>query len=542
MNEIEQNDRTFYNKHIQLALNFLMISIMLTCFAFITEKLIQTFYPIWGSYWFPVFTLLITPVSLFIRRNQQNAPSTFENQALFILSEIILIILIAKTISMFSLRFFGISTLWQEIALWPQDFLPTFFNMDFLIRAFAIILIWLLTWFFSYPLNKLEEDEALMEQEKLGFTFTDRHDARRKLIGLIFNLGILMILMMMLLKSDQFSFFENLTPTGFLVGVMLVYYFTGFVFLAINQYAIMKARWYFSGIEVGPHLATRWLFYSIFFLLFVIIIIAFLPTNLPLGISSVAQWLSESFFYIVSILFNIITFPIFLFLALISRLFGRETIDQPFTPTEPGTDIFPQIIGTTPWLDVVRSILFWLTFIGIVFAAIIYYINNKPNFSHFLRELRIFALLRELWHLIKRGIKETQGAATETIQTGIHKFQSFLRNQRQKIRQSSHLIRQLPPRLAVIKIYTDWVHWNQQHGFTRQDSQTPYEYAQAYAHKNPEIADLVDPINVLTDIFIQARYSRRPIVKTQALQAKELTKHLKKSLAQKNDLLSPKES
>ncbi len=541
MKETKQNNQSFNNKHIQLTLNFLLISIMLTCFAIIFEKSIQTFYPTWGSYWFPIITLLITPVSLFIRRNQHNAPSTFTNQTLFVLSEITLIILITKAISMFSLRFFGVSTLWQEIALWSQDFLPTFFNMDFLIRAFAMILMWLITWFFSFPLNKLEEDEALMEQEKQGFTFTDRYDARRKLIGLIFNLGILMILMIMLLKSNRFSFIEDLTPTGFLVGVILVYYFSGFVFLAINQYAIMKARWYFSGIEVGPHLATRWLFYSFFFLLFVIIIVAFLPTNLPLGISNVAQWLSEAFVYIISILFNIITFPIFLFLGLISRIFGGEPIDQTFTPTEPGTDSLPQIMGTTPWLDVVRSIFFWLTFIVVVFAAIFYYINNKPSFNQFLRELRIFALLRELWHLIKRGFKETKSAAAETIQTGIQKIQTFLRNQSDKIRHSSNLFKQLPPKRAVIKIYTDWVYWNQQHGFTRQVSQTPDEYAQAYTHKNPEIADLVGPVNLLTDIFVQARYSRRPIVKTQALQAQELTKQLKKSLAQKHDLLKPKE-
>ena len=541
MNESTKNNQSINNKHVQLTLNFMLISIMLTCFAIVIEKTIQTFYPIWGSYWFPIFALLITPISLLIRRNQQNAPSTFENQALFVLSEIILIVLITKAISMFSMYFFGISTVWQEITSWSQDFLLTFFNMDFLIRAVAIMLIWLLTWFFSFPLNQLEEDEALMEQEKLVLIFTDRYKARRKLIGLIFNLGILMILSMMLLSSNRLSFIEDPPATGFILGVILVYFFIGFVFLAINQYAIMKARWYFSNIDIGPHLATRWLFFSFIFLLFVSIIIIFLPTNLPLGISSVAQWLSEAFFYIISILFNILTFPIFLIIALITRLFGGETIDQTFTPAEPAPEIIPQIIGTTPWFDVVRSILFWLTFMVVVFTAVFYYINNKPSFNQFLRSLGIFSLIRELWRLIKRGFKETQSAASETIQTGIHKFQSFLKNQRSKLRLSTRLIKQLPPRKAVIKIYTDWVQWNQKKGITRKISQTPYEYAQSYAHNNPEIADLVDPINALTDIFVQARYSRRPVVETQALKAQEITNQLKKSLAHKRDLLSSKE-
>ena len=538
MKDKPQEIHPLFNKKLTLTANFLLISIMLTCFALIIDKTIHLFYPLWGSFWFPVFTFLITPVSLYIRRKQQNAPSTFDNKLLFILSEIVLIGLITKTISMLSLRFFEVTTLWQEIASWPQEFLPNFFNLDFLIRLSAVMLIWVLTWFFSFPLNQLEEDESLMEQEKLVLTFTDRHLARRQLIRLIFNLGILMIITTLVLQSNAFPFLEIQTYIKYLIVVIMVFFFSGFAFLAINQYAIMKARWYFSDIEVSPQLATQWFFYSIFFLLALVLIIAFLPTQIPLGISSVAEWLSEAFVLVITILFNIITFPFFLLLALISRLSGREAAEDALPPIEPEAALFPQVVASTPWFDIIRSIVFWLIFAGIVFGALIYFFNHKPGFTHFLRDLRLFSLLKNLWHFLINRIGKTKIASSEVLKTGINKFRTFLRSQRKKIRQSSLWIKQMPPRLAIIKTYTDWIQWNQRHGFRRKDSQTPLEYAKAYVQSNPDIAEQAELISKFTNIFIQARYAHGPVEKDQAQRAQYLSKQLKKSFAQKPDPLS----
>lgn len=536
MNENKPLDQPLYSKHIQMALNFLMVSVMLTCFAFIVEKSIQVVYPLWGSYWFPILAFVLTFGSLLIRKAQRATPRAFQNQTLFILAEIILIILITKLISMFVMAVFGQSTIWQEIASWPQDFFQNFFNLDFLLRASGIFIIWLLTWLFSAPLNKLEENQALMEQEKLVLTFTDRYDARRKLIHLIFNIGILMLIMMVLWKSNLPIFDADPISTNIFLLVLLVYFFTAFVFLAFNQYAIMKARWFFSDIDVNPELAKRWLFYSLFFILSVLVIIAFLPTNLPLGISTIADWLSEAFIYVLSILFSILTFPIFLILALVSRLFGRETIEESFQPGEPSRDFMPQVIGTTPWLDVVKSILFWLVFVVVVISAITYYINNRPNLKLFINDLKIFTLIKEFWRWIIQGFSEAKNASSETIQKGLEQIQTFLRNQRKKLPKLIDLAKRLPPRQAVILIYADWVHWNHQHGFKRKRSQTPYEYAQAYAERSSETIDQAKTISALTDCFIQARYSRQPILRAQAHQAQILSKQLKKNFSLKDDL------
>lgn len=542
MNDKAKIDQPFQSKHIQMTLNILMISVMLTCLAVIIEKMMQVVYPMWGMYWFPVLTFLLTALTLLIRRAQRKTPRAFSNRTIFILTEIILIILITKAISMLVMVVFGYLSIWQEITSWPQNFLENFFNIDFLLRASGIFLIWLLTWLFSAPLNKLEEDHALMEQEKLGYTFTDRYDARRKLIHLIFNIGILMIILMVLWKSNLPWFDEESISTRSFLLVLLIYFFTAYLFLALNQYAIMKARWFFSDIEVNPELAKHWLFYSLFFILFVILVIVFLPTNLPLGISTIADWLSEAILYISSILFSILTFPIFLILALISRLFGRGTIEESFQPVQPRTDILPQVIGSTPWLDVVQTIIFWLVFFGVVISAITFFIKNRPNLNHLTSDLKLFALIKEFWHWLIRSLKEAKSASSETIQKGLENFQTFLRNQKRKLPSLIDLAKRLPPRQAVIVIYIDWILWNRQNGFIRKESQTPYEYAQAYAQQMPEIAAQEESLSALTDVFIQARYSRRPILKEQAQQAQNLSKQLKKSFTLKDDLPNLKES
>jgi hypothetical protein len=542
MNDKAKKDQPFHSKHIQMTLNIIMISVMMTCFAVIIEKVIREFYPMWGLYWFPVYTFLLTALNLLMRQAQRKTPRAFSNQTLFILTEIVLIILITKAISMVVMMVFGYLSIWQEITSWSNNFLEHFFNLDFLLRASGIFLIWLLIWLFSAPLNKMEEDHALMEQEKLGYTFTDRYDARRKLIHLIFNIGLLMIILMVMWKSNLPWFYEESTSTRSFLLVLLAYFFTAFLFLALNQYAIMKARWFFSDIEVNPELAKHWLFYSLFFILSVILVIVFLPTNLPLGISTIADWLSEAFLYISSLLFSILTFPIFLILALISRLFGRDAIVDSFQPMEPRTDILPQTIGSTPWLDIVQSIIFWLVFAGVVISAITFYIRNRPNLNLSISDLKLFALIKEFLHWISRGLKEAKSASSETIQKGLEKFQTFLRTQKRKLPTLIDLAKKLPPRQAVIVIYMDWILWNRHHGFTRKESQTPYEYAQAYLQQLPEMADQDENISELTDVFIQARYSRRQIFQEQAQEAQNLSKHLKKSFRLKDDLPNLKES
>lgn len=537
MSEKKLNDGPQQSRQIHILLNFLMVSVMLTCFAFIIGNVIRIIYPVWGAYWFPILAFLLSFMSLMMRYAHSSLPQTQRNPLLLAFVEIILIVLVAKFVSMLNMALLGSGGIWRQILSWPQNGLNNFFNFDTLLRASGLLLVWLLTWLFSAPLNQLEEDEALMEQEKLGFTFTDRYEARRSLINLIFTIGIVMIIITVLLKSNLPLYTEESRPTDYFVAILLIYFFTGFIFLALNQYAIMKARWYFSNIQVNPDLAKRWVYYSLIFILFVIFVIAFLPTNFSLGFSSLAQWLAEVIFLVMSFLFSIIIAPFVMAIALIERLLSGEPAEEPLQRTTPETPSFlPQPDTGIFWWDVVKSFIFWLVFFGAIFIAISYYFNNKPNLKELIREMKIFGWLREFWKWLIQGFKEVRQATSETLGTGLDKIRGFLQKQTLKLPTIMDLVRQLPPRQAVILIYVDWIHWNRRHGITRKIAQTPMEYANTYCKHLPEAVDLLDQVNALTEVFVQARYSRQKILKEQAQAAHNLSKQLKKSFPLSQEL------
>lgn len=536
MNDKAQIEKTSQSRKLQMTLNFFMVSIMLTCFAFVIQIAILMVYPIWGRYWYPIFAFLLTFLSLFVRYFQRTSLQFFEQQVLFVVVEIILILLLTKLISLISLIPIGWLAIWQEIRSWSGNFLQNFFNIDFLFRASGLMLIWLLTWLFSLPLNQLEEDEGLMKQEKLGHITTDRYRARHALISLVFNIGIVMIIMIVIIKSNLLILPDVSFPAGILLAILLVYFFISFMFLAINQYAIMKARWYLNDIQVNPDLAKHWFYYSLIFILFVILVIVFLPKDIPLDITTIVQWIADAATFVVSVILSILMIPIAIVMAILERLFSDGTINDPLEPIIPEIDnIPPQSVLTVPWWDAVKTIMFWLVFLGLIIFAIKYYLNNRPHLLQFLRDLQIINWIGDFWKWLSKSFQQAQKATTDTIQNGFKKIQVFLRSRQVNFPKLLELAQKLPPRKAVILIYADWVYWNGSHGIERQSGQTPNEYAQVYGQHLSQDVNTAEQVKGLTDIFITARYSHHPIEKAQAQEARNLSNLLKQSFLAKQD-------
>lgn len=537
MIERKHTNNPLQSRYIQMLLNFILVSVMLTCFALIVGYSIHTIYPTWGRLWFPILTFMITFLSLLVHYTQQVTPQFGQDKFIFILLEVVLLVLIARLVSLLSLVFLGLAVVWQEILSWQQDFLQNFFSVDMLLRTAALIVIWLLAWAFSFPLNKLEEDEVLMEQEKQGFTFTDRYQARRTLISLIFYIGFVMIILMVIWKSNRLELLKDPLPSGFFVAVLLVYFCTAFVFLALNQYAIMKARWYFSNVQVTPDLSKRWLIYSLVFIMSVLVIIAFLPTGFSLNIPDIVFWIFEAVVYVLLLVFSLLISPFVFLMDLVARQFNGQSFEEPFEPFTPETPpLIPQSPGGMPWWDVIRSILFWSVFLAVIIFTTSFYIRNRPNLKSFFNELKIAEWLKDLWQWITAGFQQAKRYAKESIQKGFDRIQSFLQNQQEKLPSLADFAKRMPPRQAVILVYIDWIRWNRRHGLVRVKSQTPKEFAQTYAQHFPNTEDVSESVNRLTETFIQARYSRQDILKDHAHEAQRLSGLIKKNFLLQKDL------
>ncbi|MFU8827375.1 MAG: DUF4129 domain-containing protein, partial [Brevefilum sp.] len=154
----------------------------------------------------------------------------------------------------------------------------------------------------------------------------------------------------------------------------------------------------------------------------------------------------------------------------------------------------------------------------------------------FFNKLRIFAWIRELWLWLINGFKRVGQATAETLQNTWQKVNTFLQNQQLKTPALFALAKRMPPRLAIILIYVDWINWNQKHGLSRQVAQTPLEYAQAYRQQLTNATELSDVVTQLTEVFIQARYTKQPLVKAQVQKAQHWSHLLKLSFPSQQDL------
>ncbi len=531
MNNESRAKQPIENLQIIAVANFFLVSLMLSLFAFVLGRFIKILYPGWQAVGFQVLAFFVAFESLLLRYFQRRESRFFQNKTMETISELVLIILITKLASML---FEGFLTLWTQITSWQEDFLNNFFDPNTMFYIFGILFIWMLTWLFSEPINKLEEDHELMEQEKLGAVFTDRREARRRLINLIFILGISMIL---LASSIKYLFeSQSLNQTGFpgLLIVLILYFSAGFVFLSINQYAIMKAYWYINDISVSPDLLNRWIFYSILFIIFVILIIIFLPKNFDFELGQLIELIFSVSMYLFTLIQFIIIFPIIFILTLITSLFSGEPIQgQIQEQVQEYVPAFTQPSAQTPWLELIKTILFWLVFLLTIFFAVRFYINNNLRIKSIFDHIHLTGWMRDFWNWLKEAFFNIKREATKNYKIGIESIQKYFKESRRTFSNLTGIVRKIPPRQEIIMTYIEWVQWNHELGLKRKKSQTPLEFAQIYNQYNDETSGLV---NTFTDTFIAARYSTHPINEQQAQEARRLLGKLKEAFKQKQEI------
>ncbi|MDY6873897.1 MAG: DUF4129 domain-containing protein [Chloroflexota bacterium] len=508
-------------------LNDLLISGMLTCLAFILAKLLPALYPAWTVRGLPLMAFLVSLEGLIAHRSRAGRPKVIETPFLSTAAEWVLILILTKLAIMLQ---GGLAGIWQEILSWQQGFFRHFFEIQYGLVIFILFLIWGITRLYIEPINQLEEDKNLMAQEKLGYAFIDRQQARRSLIGLIFTIGSSMIGLTVLLNGEIEFMPLTETPTRNFVSVLLIYFVLAFIFMALNQYAIMKARWFFNDIEVNADLSKRWLRFTLVFISIVIVVSVFLPTGFAIGFYPILSAILQGLIFIVGVLQFIVMAPIAFLLTLFSSLLSTEESVEQIRPVMP--EFNPdttEAVATLPLWDVVKSVLFWLVFIGVIVFAVLYYIRNRRGLKDFFRFDRLRAWLRDFWAWIKRGAKQLGAFTAETAQKGIQGVRLILTERRVKLPSLADLVKGISPRQAVILTYLDWVRWNKENGLSRRESQTPAEYAAAIRTRWPEVEA---PLKAFTNAFIQARYTRQAIEKPQVDAAQNLLKDLKALIRQ----------
>ncbi len=511
------------NERLTSLANHLIVALMLACAVGVLVALGEYLLSPWkGSYLVGVCFLVV--VEGMVTYRQVKGLDSLNPELLMLRAAELVVILVLFKLLLYAIH--GIGQLWIDIPLWRVNFYQNFFTYEYLAGALVIFLTWSVTGYFAEYLFELEGDERLLNQERESGLYEARPAARRSLVNLILLIGGVIAFLMGFLALDQRRLGLPIPELRHGLFYLLVYFSLSLVLLSLTQFAVLRARWSLERISISPHLAAHWLAYSLGFLVVLGGLVILLPTQYSLGLLDILRYLFGVLLALLDLIAFIITLPIIILISLLSRLFGKPSPVTPLTikPLPPS----PLLNAGGPyWLEWLKSLVFWLVFIGVILYAIYYYLQQHSELRERLRHFPLFAalvsFLEGLWGWL-RGVNRNLVAA---VQVGLRRLRPGVPASTTDQSRRFVSLRRLSPRQRVEFFYLALVRRGGEKGLPRQPAQTPYEYSRALQDHLPGVEG---DISSMTDEFMEARYSQHEITAPRASLVQSYWERIKRAL------------
>jgi hypothetical protein len=424
----------------------------------------------------------------------------------------VVILLVLKVLLLISQR---PASIWLEVQLWQLDFVDNFFDMGYILGITLIVVIWLLTGYFASVLDEMSLDEALIKYELATVAPVEGPPARERLLGIVFGLGFILVVLTALLRLNLRMLFAGelseptLQPLPYLAAGawnVLLYFLLGLVLMSQTQFARLNARWRFQNIKVAPKLAGTWAFYSVIFILLLSIVSSLLPTSYSLGFLSVIAYVLELVVGIIIFVFGFLfSIMIFLFNLLTSLLGVNPQTEESLPAIEYAPPTLPEEVMTTgaiPWLEVVKSLLFWGVLICVVGYSLYHFVRQHEGILKMARRFPGLTWLVRAWQWLRGGFRGFNRKISDVLDSGMQRLRA--RRERRITRAVGRFInlRRLNPRQRVFFFFLAMIRRGGERGLSRKEAQTPLEYAATLERAIPEVDD---DVASLTDSFIEAR-------------------------------------
>ncbi len=402
----------------------------------------------------------------------------------------------------------GWTQLALDVARWPADPL-SFLEGGFLGGAVFVLGGWALAGWFGEALLGLEGDDKLFGRVRDELLVADRAQARQQLRSLTFWLGAAAVVVTALVRSDLQVF--GLSAPRLDVGLvnLVVYFGLGLLLLSLSQFALLRARWGLNQIPLRPQMAGRWAFYTLALLVIVGGAASLLPTRYSLGLMDLAglalSWLTVLIYFVLALVLG----PLGLLFAWLARVLNLPApAEAPGLPPQLPALPPPPAAPETPaaWLELGRSVLFWVVFLAVLVGALVYYLRSRPEIAA-LRGRRPpgWAWLVARWRALRGGWRRVSQGAAELLQAGWRRWRPAVEAAAawRYVR-----VRGLAPRDQVRFYYQALLRRARESALPRRPAQTPSAYEQDLQAALPEAAASVDQ---LTQAFLEAQYSQHPI-------------------------------
>jgi hypothetical protein len=254
-----------------------------------------------------------------------------------------------------------------------------------------------------------------------------------------------------------------------------------------------------------------------------------LPTSYTLGFlasaSILVSFLIGVIIFLIQVLVLLLTLPLAWLFSLLGQTPDQQFSGPPELPTMPEP---PAGAAPLPWLEAIRSLIFWLLAMAITVYFVKAYLNDHPELVQALKRFKpigfMFGLLASLWQklasLAQTSLKMLPKGSGLSGQVGDKATPT-----RRRLWAG---LGNLSPRERIIYYYLNTLERAAKRGPARQKHQTPYEYEPQLSQTVPETEPAV---NLLTQAFVHARYSQETFEERQANLVKILWQQIRRELS-----------
>lgn len=331
--------------------------------------------------------------------------------------------------------------------------------------------------------------------------------------------------------SELARTFRGLTRLGLSSEMLLAlvsYFLIGLWLLSQARLSAVYARWVATGVTTQPAVWQRWHRLSLWLLLAIAGIAAFLPIGSTIGLARILQAVVGVLFLLVGAIF---TFFISLFSLLLSPFLGAqaaaEDVPTPAPPQAPS--IFQDtILPASETTSMVMGALFLIVLVVVAAVALYFFLRERgvgvkmPAFSLFWN--RLITWWRAFWQGVGGQVGEIRRRVTAQMRPPEIKLEApkppwnFVR------------LSNLSPREQIRFFYLAAVRRARERGVARAESETPLEFAQDLRENWPEAEA---EVGTLTEAFLEARYSRHVLAEEDAGIVKQTWRQVRSRLRQR---------
>jgi hypothetical protein len=442
-------------------------------------------------------------------------PTAQRQMAYYRVTEIVILLVALKFFT--ELRA-GPASFWTNFLLWPVQFPFNIITMQVFLTALPVLAAWWTANLFAADLALLGTEEALIQDDR-----TKTMPVRMLILRRFLTMGMIVVALAGI--PPEIVIETSLPVVSNAVPAVVAYFAFGICLLSLTRYISLESTWLQARLHIPAQIPRRWFAYSALILAGLVFLVSWLPTNYGLGLFATLNALFHLIYQFILLLYGLIL----LLFTLLSRLLLRDSggAAPPIVEVPPQNNIISAAApGTSGW-ELVKSILLWGSLLALAVVAIRQYLAFNRDLVEELRRFRPLGWLVTAWSRFKASFKKANQTVTTFIQGNLKRLRRLAPEKAQLGEWDFINLHRLTARQKVIFYYLALVRRANEAGLPRQQSQTPYEYADTL---KVSLTEEKDDLAAMTESFIEARYSRHEIPAKTARQAESIWEAIRRVL------------